>query len=93
MRTGDLLGSGTISGPVEGSFGSMLELSWKGSKEIVLTQSTQEAHKVRKYLQDGDTVRMTGFAQGEGYRVGFGEVAGKIWPCRSPFLLPKPQQQ
>lgn len=83
MRPGDLLGSGTISGTEPNSFGSMLELSWKGSKEIILENSTLPQNKTRKYLVDGDTVVMSGFAQGEGYRVGFGEVKGKILP---PYL-------
>lgn len=76
MRAGDLLGSGTISGPDETSYGSMLELSWRGAKDIKL-----KGDKTRKFLQDGDTVTMTGYAQGNGYRVGFGSVSGKILPA------------
>lgn len=82
MRAGDLLGSGTISGPTEDSFGSMLELSWKGAKEVPL----KNANTVRKFLQDGDSVSMGGYAQGDGYRVGFGEVVGKILPATNPYL-------
>lgn len=78
MNPGDLLGSGTISGSQEDSFGSMLELSWKGSREVKLGSSGQ----VRKFLQDGDTVIMKGFCHREGYgRVGFGEVSAKILPA------------
>lgn len=77
MQPGDLLGSGTISGADETAFGSMLELSWKGAKEISLVNSPTNA--IRKFLKDGDNVIMTGFAQLEGsYRIGFGDVSGKI---------------
>lgn len=84
MRPGDLLGTGTISGPEPGMFGSMLELSWRGAHEIPLANTKKENNK-RKFLQDGDTVIMTGFAQGSDYRVGFGEVAGKILPANNPY--------
>lgn len=82
MNAGDLLGSGTISGPTPDSLGSMLELSWRGSREVVLNRSN-EASPVRKFLKDGDEVIMTGFAQGDGFRIGFGEVSGKILPAGS----------
>jgi fumarylacetoacetase len=81
MRPGDLLGTGTISGKEPNSFGSMLELSWRGAREIPLANTKKENNK-RKFLQDGDTVIMTGYAQGDGYRVGFGEVVGKVLPAR-----------
>jgi fumarylacetoacetase len=77
LRTGDLLASGTISGPAPDSYGSMLELAWKGEKPIKLS-----AGEERKFLEDGDTVIMTGYSQGDGYRVGFGEVTGKILPAK-----------
>ena len=78
---GDLLGSGTISGPTidPPSFGSMLELAWAGeghgpgSKPIDLGNGV-----TRKFLADGDEVIMTGFCQGAGYRVGFGECVGTV---------------
>ena len=76
LRPGDLLASGTISGPTPDSFGSMLELAWKGTKPLILPSGEQ-----RTYLQDGDRVIMTGSCQGKGYRVGFGEVAGRICPA------------
>ena len=76
MRTGDLCGTGTISGPTEDSYGSLLELTWRGEKPIQLTDGG-----TRKFLQDGDTVIMRGYCQGDGYRVGFGEVTGKILPA------------
>ncbi len=72
----DLYGTGTISGPDEGSAGSMLELSWRGSKPIML----QETGETRTFLEDGDTVTMRAFAQGDGFRVGFGDCSGTIKP-------------
>lgn len=93
MNAGDLLGTGTISGPEVGNLGSMLELSWRGSREIVLENSfvnvstdagTVRKNDVRKFLKDGDTVTMTGYAEGNGYRIGFGEVSGKVLPAGSP---------
>lgn len=73
MRVGDLCGTGTISGPTEDSYGSLLELTWRGEKPIQLPDGEE-----RKFLQDGDTVIMKGYCQGNGYRIGFGEVTGKI---------------
>jgi fumarylacetoacetase len=77
MRPGDLLASGTISGPTADSYGSMLELTWRGERPIELPTG-----ETRKFLQDHDLVTMTGWCQGEGYRVGFGEVGGRILPTR-----------
>lgn len=74
MRTGDICGTGTISGPTPDSFGSLLELSWNGTKQVNLTASDQQ----RTYLQDGDTVRMTGFCQKGEISLGFGECSGRI---------------
>ena len=70
------MASGTISGPTEDSFGSMLELSWKGTRPLTL--NTGES---RSFVQDGDTVRMRGYAEKDGIRVGFGEVTGKLLPA------------
>jgi fumarylacetoacetase len=76
LRAGDLLASGTISGQTQDSFGSMLELSWKGSREVPVGK------QVRKFLKDGDTVIMKGFGYKEGHgRVGFGECSGKLLPA------------
>lgn len=80
IRPGDLYASGTISGPEENSFGSLLELTWRGSKPIQLPNGEQ-----RTFIEDGDEIIMTGFAQGEGYRIGFGEVKGKILPTIQAF--------
>ena len=74
VRPGDLLASGTISGPTAESLGSMLEICWKGERPLELPNG-----EIRKMLQDGDTVHMTGFAQGDGYRIGFGEVSGELY--------------
>ena len=73
LRTGDLLASGTISGPAPDSYGSLLELTWRGSKPLVFPNGEQ-----RTFLQDGDRVTLTGWCQGAGYRVGFGEATGRI---------------
>jgi fumarylacetoacetase len=75
LRPGDLLASGTISGPMPDSFGSLLELTWRGSRPLNLGGES------RTFLQDGDTVTMTGWCQGDGYRVGFGTVTGRIRPA------------
>jgi maleylacetoacetate isomerase len=77
MRPGDMLGSGTISGSTENSFGSMLELCWKGTREVPLGLSGQ----VRKFLLDGDVVVMKGWATDGAARVGFGNCSGKILPA------------
>lgn len=77
LRPGDLLASGTISGADPDSFGSMLELAWKGTKPITLPNG-----ETRASLQDGDRLTMTGWCDGDGYRVGFGEVTGRILPAR-----------
>ncbi|KAJ8247610.1 hypothetical protein GJAV_G00248270 [Gymnothorax javanicus] len=76
VRPGDLLASGTISGPNPESFGSMLELSWRGSKTIDLGGG-----ETRTFLRDGDEVSLTGYCQGNGYRVGFGACTGMILPA------------
>ena len=74
MKPGDLLGSGTISGNSPDSYGSMLELSWKGTKEIQFPNN-----ETRKFIKDGDTINIKGFCQGNGYRIGFGDCIGKIY--------------
>lgn len=76
VNPGDLLASGTISGATPDSLGSMLELAWKGERPVELPSGES-----RKMLQDGDTVIMSGFAQGDSYRIGFGEVTGEITPA------------
>lgn len=78
LRIGDLCASGTISGPGPESFGSMLELTWKGTNALQMQDGSQ-----RKFIEDGDTVIMRGFCEKEGIRVGFGEVEVKILPAKS----------
>ncbi|XP_005695122.1 PREDICTED: fumarylacetoacetase isoform X2 [Capra hircus] len=78
LQPGDLLASGTISGPEPESFGCMLELSWKGTRAVELGNG-----HTRKFLLDGDEVIMTGHCQGDGYRIGFGQCAGKVLPALS----------
>jgi fumarylacetoacetase len=80
VNPGDLLGSGTISGPTPDSFGSMLELSWRGTKTVELGGGM-----TRRFLEDGDEVILSGYCQGDGYRVGFGQAAGEVLPS----ILPK----
>jgi fumarylacetoacetase len=79
MRPGDLLASGTISGPTPDSYGSLLELAWRGTRPITLPNGEK-----RSFLEDGDRVTLTGWCQGDGYRVGFGEVKGEIFPAVKP---------
>jgi len=73
LQPGDLLASGTISGSNEESRGCMLELTWRGANPLKLPNG-----ETRKWLEDGDTLIITGWCEGDGYRVGFGEVSGKI---------------
>jgi fumarylacetoacetase len=77
IRGGDLIGSGTISGPTEGSYGSMLELAWKGTKPLTLNDGSE-----RRFILDGDTVVMRGHCQNEAIRIGFGEVKSKLLPAK-----------
>ncbi len=76
IRVGDLYASGTISGPDEGSFGSMLELTWKGTRPIRMPDGTD-----RSFIHDGDTVIIRGWAEKEGLRIGFGEARTTILPA------------
>ena len=75
MRAGDLLGSGTVSGPERGSEGSMLELSWGGERAVALSDGGR-----RTFLKDGDRVTLDGAARGDGYTIGFGGCAGTVLP-------------
>jgi fumarylacetoacetase len=73
LRPGDLLASGTISGDKPDAYGSMLEITWRGTQPLTMPDGSQ-----RRFLNDGDTVIMTGYAQGDGYRVGFGQCVGQV---------------
>jgi len=77
VRCGDLMGSGTISGPTEDSYGSMLELAWKGTKPLKMKDGSE-----RKFILDNDTVIMRGHCEKNGVRIGFGEVSTKILPAK-----------
>jgi len=78
INSGDMMGSGTISGPTPDSFGSMLELTWGGKNPIVMNDNTE-----RKFINDNDTVIMKGYCQNSSVRIGFGEVSTKLLP---PFV-------
>ena len=75
INVGDLYASGTISGKTEDSYGSMLEITWRGSKPIEMPDGSQ-----RKFIADGDTVILRGWCEKDGVRIGFGEAAGKVLP-------------
>jgi len=77
INGGDMLASGTISGPEPSSYGSMLELSWRGTKPLKLNDGSE-----RKFIQDGDTVIMKGYCEKDGIRIGFGEVSTKVLPAK-----------
>jgi fumarylacetoacetase len=76
LDPGDLLASGTISGAGEESRGCMLELTWRGANPLKLPNG-----ETRKWLEDGDRLTITGWCQGDGYRIGFGEVTGRVLPA------------
>ena len=77
MNIGDLLGSGTISGPEKCQRGSLLEISWNGTEPATIAEGI-----TRTFLEDGDSLVMRGWCQGDGYRVGFGEVEGTVVPAK-----------
>lgn len=76
IRAGDLMASGTISGPDETSYGSMLELAWRGTKPLPMADGTE-----RRFIQDGDTVILRGHQTRDGVRIGFGEVRTQVLPA------------
>ena len=78
VNSGDMMGSGTISGPTPDSYGSMLELTWGGKNPITMQDGSE-----RKFINDYDTVIMTGYCQNSSVRIGFGEVSSKLLP---PFV-------
>ena len=78
MEIGDLIGSGTISGEAKDSRGSLLELSWGGAEPLTL-----QTGEKRTFIEDGDALTLVGWAQGDGFRIGFGECAGRILPAPS----------
>ena len=81
MTAGDLLGSGTISGPEKHQRGALLELSWGGKEPITL-----DTGESRRFLEDGDTLTLSGAAQGDGFTIGFGDCSGTILPAlKDPY--------
>jgi fumarylacetoacetase len=77
INVGDMYGSGTISGPTPDSYGSMLEIAWKGTKPVKMTDGTE-----RKFIEDNDTITMRGYCIKDDLRIGFGEVVTRILPAR-----------
>ncbi|MBO1517706.1 fumarylacetoacetase [Psychrobacter sp. F2608] len=78
VEVGDMMGSGTISGPTPDAYGSMLEIAWNATKPVTLAGG-----ETRSFIEDGDTVIMKGYSEKDGVRVGFGEVRGKVLPALS----------
>ncbi|WP_044398590.1 fumarylacetoacetase [Lacinutrix sp. Hel_I_90] len=79
VNSGDMMGSGTISGATPDSYGSMLELTWRGEKPLKMADGTE-----RKFINDNDTVIMRGYCEKDGTRIGFGEVSTKLLPIFNP---------
>ena len=77
MNVGDMCASGTISGPTPDSYGSMLEISWRGTKPVAMPDGTE-----RKFIQDGDSVVIKAYCEKDGSRIGFGEVRTKVLPAK-----------
>ena len=78
VEVGDMMGSGTISGPTPDAYGSMLEIAWNATEPVTLAGG-----ETRSFIEDGDTVIMKGYSEKDGVRVGFGEVRGKVLPALS----------
>ncbi len=76
INVGDLMGSGTISGPDPSEYGSMMELTWRGTKPITLKDGSQ-----RKFVNDFDTLTFRGYCEKDGMRVGFGDCTAKVLPA------------
>jgi fumarylacetoacetase len=77
VRSGDMMGSGTISGPTKDSYGSMLELTWRGQNPLKLKDGSE-----RKFINDNDTVILRGYCENDTTRIGFGDCSGKVLPAR-----------
>ena len=77
LNVGDMCASGTISGKNKNSYGSMLEITWRGSKPVTMPDGSE-----RKFINDGDTVLMKGWCEKDGIRIGFGEASGKVLPVK-----------
>lgn len=77
VNIGDMMGSGTISGPEKHEYGSMMELSWKGTQPLKLNDGSE-----RKFINDNDTVILRGYCLKDGVRVGFGECSATVLPAK-----------
>lgn len=77
IKVGDMYGSGTISGPTPDSYGSMLEISWKGTKPFQMNDGSE-----RKFINDNDTIIMRGWSEKDGVRIGFGDCITKVLPAK-----------
>jgi len=77
INVGDIYSSGTISGPDPGSFGSMIELSWQGTRPLIFPDGSE-----RRFIEDNDTIILRGYAEKKGLRIGFGEASAKILPAK-----------
>lgn len=77
IKAGDMMASGTISGPEKHEYGSMLEISWQGTKPVQMKDGSE-----RKFILDNDTVIMRGYSEKDGLRIGFGEVSAKVLPAK-----------
>ncbi len=88
LNAGDLLASGTISGPDKESRGSLLEIAWRGTEPVELENGEQ-----RSWIEDGDELTITGWCDGDGYRVGFGEVKGRVLPAKENLLGSSKQEK
>ena len=76
INIGDMMASGTISGPTPDSYGSMMEITWRGTKPIQLKDNTE-----RKFINDNDTVIIRGYCQKDGVKIGFGDCKAKVLPA------------
>lgn len=77
VRAGDMMGSGTISGPTKDSYGSLLELTWRGQNPIRLADGSE-----RTFIEDNDTVILRGYCENDKVRIGFGDCSGKVLPAK-----------
>jgi fumarylacetoacetase len=76
LNVGDVLASGTISGNTEDSYGSMLEITWRGTKPVSMKDGSE-----RKFINDNDSVIIKGYGEREGVRIGFGNLVNKVLPA------------
>lgn len=87
MRTGDLLATGTISGPTKDSLGSLLEMSWNGTQPLTLDGSS------RTFLEDGDELILKGYWSDGSKRIGFGSSSGVVYPAIQQMTIDEPREK